>query len=269
METFDFLTSDKERLFVRRCRADQEKKAAVFIAGVESHGGWYEDTLNYLAEQGITSYFLDRRGSGKSGGFRGDIPSLRRLIQDLKEFTASVAGDHPGKPLILAAISWGAKWAAAFWRERHPYQQLLLITPGFYRKVDLPLRLKAGAVAALLAAPRTQFALPIFTESFTRNPTKLGFLAEDPGRLHQVSARFLKVNAELDLVIRGFQGIYPQRVCVFQAGQETIVDNPRSLGFVREHFFDLKTFTYPEAFHTLEFESKIPYRSDLAVSVLD
>jgi len=270
METFEFKVSDGEKLFVRRSRAVRERSVAVFIAGVESHGGWYEETLGALSESGTTAYFLDRRGSGKSSGLRGDLPSLRRLILDLEEFTDLCKSGHAGKPIDLFAISWGAKWAIHFWRKvsGNSYRKLILITPGLYRKVDLPFSLKVGAVFSVLAAPQKTFPIPILTESFTRSPERLRFLQEDPDRLHGITARFLKVNAELDLSLRRYSGIYPQPVVVFQAGKDLIVDNERSLTFLKQHFFDVRPTQYPEAFHTLEFEEKIPYGRDLVMSVL-
>ncbi len=270
METFEFKVSDGEKLFTRCFRASSERSVAVFIAGVESHGAWYERTLNALAENGITAYFLDRRGSGKSSGLRGDLPSLRRLVLDLEEFTGFCKNSHVGKPLSLFAISWGAKWAVNFWGRtaRNPYRKLILITPGIYRQVDLPFSLKAGAVCSVLAAPLKTFPIPIFTGSFTRSPEKLRFLEKDPDRLHFVTARFLRVNAELDLSLRRTSGVYPQPLFIFQAGRETIVDNARSLAFLKKHFFDVRLTEYREAHHTLEFETQIPYTQDLVRSIL-
>ena len=114
METFQFKTNDGEKLFVRKFCASPEKAVTVFLGGVESHGGWYEESLAFLQAGGITSYFLDTRGSGQSSFPRGDLKSVHQLLQDLTDFAAWVAGEHAGKPLVLSAISWGAKWALLF-----------------------------------------------------------------------------------------------------------------------------------------------------------
>jgi alpha-beta hydrolase superfamily lysophospholipase len=242
----------------------------VFVAGVESHGGWYEKTLRHLVDRGISSYFIDRRGSGRSGGTRGDIPSLSRLQKDLEEFTDFIRREHETDELILAAISWGAKWALHSWSQLspNPYRKLILITPGFFRQVDLPLSKKLEAGAASLVNPHALFPIPISTESFTQSPEKLNFLKEDLFRLKQVTAGFLKVNLMLDIFLKDLKGIFPQPVHLFEAGIEKIVHNEKNEEFLRKHFFDLKVTHYLKAYHTLEFEEGISYRDDLVRAIL-
>jgi len=271
MDSFLFKTSDEINLYVRQFPASSERAVAIFVAGVESHGGWYLDGLKSLAEKGVTSYFLDRRGSGKSEGLRGDIPALERLIEDLAEFRNYLRKSHPGKELTLCAISWGAKWALSYWKNgRHnSFHKLVLITPGLFRKVDLSASQKIRAVLAATLNPDQTFPLPIPEKLFTQNEEKLTFLKQDPIRLHRVTARFLKVNYQLEREMHRFTGIYPQKTHLFLAEQDKIVDNEKSRHFMRKHFFDLKIVNYPHAYHTLEFDVGEPYYCDLASAILD
>ena len=115
MITAFFTTTDNTDLYYRHFSATNEKAVVLFVGGIESHGGWYENSLEHLKEGGVTSYFLDRRGSGRSQGRKGDVLSLERLRSDLEEFSEFVKKNHPAKPLVLSAISWGAKLALSLW----------------------------------------------------------------------------------------------------------------------------------------------------------
>jgi alpha-beta hydrolase superfamily lysophospholipase len=198
---------------------------------------------------------------------------VERLLSDLKEITTHLSIDHSGKPLVLAAISWGAKGALAYWEEAarnpywwNPYERLLLITPGLFRRVHFPFSRKMLAGLSAVFNPLRSFEIPIPTTSFTQESDKLQFLENDTHRLREVTARFLKVDFELDQEMKNLRGIYPQPVRLFQAGIERIVDNEKTFEFLNRHFFDVKKVEYPQAFHTLEFERGISYREDLAAA---
>jgi len=271
MKSFLFKTTDHVNLFVREFRADAALSCVIFVAGVESHGGWYEESLNLLKNRGITSYFLDRRGSGRSEGLRGDIPDRKRLVEDLSEFGDFVKSRETGKPLCLAALSWGAKWALSYWKHtsQNIYNRLLLITPGIYRHVDLKISQKIKASLSHLCRRDELYTLPIPTPFFTQNRGKLDFLDHDPHRLHAVTARFLAVNFLMDREIRSLRGVYQQRLKLFLAGQDKIVKNEEATRFLKEHFYDVDIKIYPHASHTLEFEVGQPYFEDMSKMILN
>lgn len=264
-------TQDKIQLALHTFQASQEKTIALFLGGVESHGGWYGDSLAFLANSGVTAYFLDRRGSGSSGGRRGDLRNSETLYSDLEEVTRWIQKKHPNTPMVLGAISWGAKPALYFWfrAKNHPFKKLILVTPGIFRKVDLSRGEKFLAVAANMAAPFLTFRVPILTEHFTANQERLKFIATDPDRIRRVSARFLKTTFLMDRSLMRFRGIFPQPIHLFTAGHENIVDNDRNLEFINKHFFDIHIHRYPESFHTLEFEDEPAFKRDLTQAVLE
>lgn len=90
------------------------RASVVLLHGIQSHGGWYGDTCQGLADNGYSVSFLDRRGCGLNDRGRGDAPSFRRLLDDIAEFLR----DQP-RPRFLVGISWGGKLAVALQR-RHP-----------------------------------------------------------------------------------------------------------------------------------------------------
>ncbi len=83
----EFTASDGYRWRYRRYPAQGAVKAElVFIHGIQSHAGWYENSCSQLAQAGFAVAFLDRRGSGLNALGRGDAPGFRRLLDDLAEY---------------------------------------------------------------------------------------------------------------------------------------------------------------------------------------
>ena len=120
---------------------------------------------------------------------------------------------------------------------------------------------------SILAAPRALFDIPLNDpELFTDNPLRQQFIRDDPLKLERVTTSFLMASRRLDryalAVRKELQGC-PLRV--FLAGQDRIIDNARTKDFVRRlRWPERSIIEYPDAHHTLEFETQPqPYYSDL------
>jgi acylglycerol lipase len=85
-----FMTTDGETLFLRRWNPDSiqaaKKEIAVLIFhGLTAHSGAYNMAGKPISAGGYTTFGLDYRGHGLSGGNRGDSPNKDRWIADLAE----------------------------------------------------------------------------------------------------------------------------------------------------------------------------------------
>jgi alpha-beta hydrolase superfamily lysophospholipase len=84
-----FTTQDGEILFLRRWDSDSvpgKKSLAVLIFhGITAHSGAYDMAGKPISAGGYTTFGLDYRGHGLSGGNRGDSPGKERWIADLAE----------------------------------------------------------------------------------------------------------------------------------------------------------------------------------------
>jgi acylglycerol lipase len=85
-----FTTTDGETLFLRRWDPDSiepaKKDIAVLIFhGITAHSGAYGMAGKPISSGGYTTFGLDYRGHGLSGGNRGDSPNKERWIGDLAE----------------------------------------------------------------------------------------------------------------------------------------------------------------------------------------
>jgi alpha-beta hydrolase superfamily lysophospholipase len=79
------------------------------------HGGglWSNGLYQYMAQElrnnyNIATYLVDIRGSGNSGGPRGDAPSAECVWQDIDAIIHLAHTEHPHTPIFLAGHSSGA-----------------------------------------------------------------------------------------------------------------------------------------------------------------
>src|SRR5262249_18434769 len=93
----------------------QKRGQVVYLHAIQSHGGGYTASCQYLAAAGWEVFFLDRRGSGLNEQARGDVSCYKRLLADIHEFITATCATKP----FLLAVSWGGKLAVAL-EHRYP-----------------------------------------------------------------------------------------------------------------------------------------------------
>jgi alpha-beta hydrolase superfamily lysophospholipase len=101
-----FTTSDGETLFLRRWDPDTivpaKKDIAVLIFhGFTAYSGPYSMAGIPISKGGYTTFGLDYRGHGLSGGNRGDSPGKDRWISDLTESIKYVKSRGFSKVVVL------------------------------------------------------------------------------------------------------------------------------------------------------------------------
>jgi acylglycerol lipase len=101
-----FVTTDGETLFLRRWNpasiVPAKKDIAVLIFhGFTAHSGAYDMAGRPISSGGYTTFGLDYRGHGLSGGNRGDSPGKERWIADLAESVKYIKSLGYPKVIIL------------------------------------------------------------------------------------------------------------------------------------------------------------------------
>ncbi len=250
-----FSCSDGYAFHYRRYLPEGEPRAEiVYLHGIQSHAGWYEHSCHRLSGAGFGVSFLDRRGSGMNQANRGDATRFSRLVDEVEEYIFTLGR----KPVYLLAVSWGGKLAVAL-QKRHPglVKAMALMCPGFCPQIRPPLGQRLAILWARLTAPTRLFPIPLNDpELFTTNPRWLEFLRNDPLALHQATARLLIESVRLDAYLRFTVKFVQVPVLLMLAGQDRIIDNNRTRRFVEQFATADKTIIeYPDAHHTLEFET--------------
>jgi alpha-beta hydrolase superfamily lysophospholipase len=92
-----FTTTDGETLFLRRWNPDTltpaKKEIAVLIFhGITAYSGAYDVAGKTISAGGYTTFGLDYRGHGLSGGNRADSPGRERYTADLTEAIKHIKG---------------------------------------------------------------------------------------------------------------------------------------------------------------------------------
>lgn len=239
----------------------------VFVHGIQSHAGWYENSCRRLAEAGFAVSFLDRRGSGQNAEARGDTPSFRRLLDDIAEFLQPLRQQTPALPTFLAGISWGGKPVVALQR-RHPglVDGLALLCPGFCPRVSPSRKERLAILFSRLTNPRRLFPVPLSDpQLFTATPRWQDFIRDDPLSIREATTRFFVESVRLDLYLRFAVSHVQLPVLLLLAEHDRIIDNARTRAFVaRFPAIDKEVREYAGAHHTLEFESDPePFIADL------
>lgn len=275
----DFTTINYSDAYVGQARywrpPGSARGAILYLHGIQSHGGWFEGSACRLAEAGLHVLLPDRRGGGLNEVDRGHARTASRLLLDVVEAMAWLKGKAGIGSVTLVGVSWGGKLAAAAaFRQAEDIDRLVLVAPGLFPQVDLPIGQKVSVAVAALLQPRQPFQVPLDEpELFTDNPLRQAYIRDDPLRLRQATARFLFASRMLDLQVRGEAGrrVWPFAVTFLLAGKERIVDNERTKRFARSlRCRQVKIIEHSEAAHTLEFEpDPKAYYDDLVEAVLD
>ncbi len=245
----------------------------VALHGIQSHSGWYEATSSQLAHAGYDVRFLDRRGSGRNGCRRGDAPHYVRLIQDVRQFLDEIRHERnriaPNAPVVLTAVSWGGKVAAAtaaLFPDR--LDGLVLQYPGLCARIR-PTAWQRFLIRLACAGGKGQKRIDIPLDDpalFTSDPGWQEFIRRDRWTLRQVSLEFLQASLDLERLIDQRAASIVAPTLLMLAGGDEIIDNQATRALVSRFGAREQTvIEYPEARHTLEYE---PNREEIAADLI-
>lgn len=260
--------SDGYRAAVRWWRPPNPRGAVLYFHGIQSHGGWYEQSGAALAERGYTVLMPDRRGSGLNQSQRGHVDSLERAIADATDALDALLAATGQPAAHIVGVSWGGKLAVCLASQR-PQQvaSLSLVAPGLFPRVDLTTAQKFRVGIALINDRERTFPIPLNDPAyFTENPERVRFVQEDKLLLTHVTAPFLLVTRRMDRIVRRFgETSFRNPVHLLLAGRERIIDNDRTRDWLRAlPSPDRRITDYPDGCHTLEFDADPkPFLEDL------
>lgn len=99
-------TTDGETLFLRRwnpagIESSKSEVAVLILHGITAYSGAYDMAGKPFSESGYTTFGLDYRGHGLSGGNRGDSPGLERWVADMAETVTYIKGLGFSEVIVL------------------------------------------------------------------------------------------------------------------------------------------------------------------------
>ena len=101
-----FVAPDGAQLAYDAYEATAPRAAVLVLPGWADHAGRWRATGERLRDAGLSTYVLELRGHGRSGGRRGHLSRFSQLLGDLQAFRRAVRrrGD---RPQVLLGVSFG------------------------------------------------------------------------------------------------------------------------------------------------------------------
>ncbi|MBT4878260.1 MAG: alpha/beta fold hydrolase [Alphaproteobacteria bacterium] len=189
----------KDNLATHQWYSEKNKENIFYFHGMQSHGGWCSELGTYLQNKGVNLFILDRRGSGRSDGNRGDISDKKLLLQDYKQVI-----DHLFESKIKNKYCWllgqslGASiltsYLSSFAHNR--YKGIILVAPALGQ-----VRVKnSGEDIDSWSNKDSDAYIPINlpTEFYTQNQKYINFIEKDPLAIKQITFSTKKTMLDLD-----------------------------------------------------------------------
>ena len=236
-------------------------RAILYLHGIQSHGGWFLRSCDYLRRRGHTVLAPDRRGSGLNQQDRGHCHNPDQLIEDVDHCVDWLC-DKTGKSQIdIVAVSWSGKLALAYGAKfARKVRSIALVGPGLCARVDISLREKIAVGVHGVVDPHKMHEIPLNEPTlFTANPAMLEFIENDPLKLTHTTASFLVTSHRLDMKVRKIVNKLNMPIYLFLAQHDRIIDNQATIELLRPALTsppgcDESARIFTDAHHTLDFE---------------
>jgi alpha-beta hydrolase superfamily lysophospholipase len=244
------------------CWAPSEPSNAIgvlyYVHGIQSHAGWLFETGPALARGGVITYVLDRRGSGRSGGLRGDLPSAQIVTDDYLYGLRAVRHDWPDLPATVLGQSFGASIVAALAASGSlAVDRLIYCTPALGQQ-----RARHGAegmvkILKLTGLERSPIALD--DADYTDQERYLEFMANDHLMLRQLTDRGRATMVQLEQSYLEREATSTASVHFVRTTHDPIIAIDEAERMLRRLHQKISVVTFPIKQHYIEFS---PVRRD-------
>ncbi len=266
------LTNDYQA-YARYWQPDTLRGAVLYHHGIQSHCGWYESSPARLCDAGFAVLQIDRRGSGHNEADRGHAESADQLVADShaarRELTRrSGVGRHH-----LVGVSWGGKLVAAdYVIDPSNVASLSLVTPGLFPLVGVSKETMSKIGFAMIYEQSRLFDIPLNDPKlFTSSADWQAFHGRDALTLTQCTAGFYLASRRMDRMIAKLPQATPTPIHFLLAGEELIIDNPKTEAYIESFDWpNVTTTRYPASKHSIEFEPDAEqYMTDLTAFICE
>jgi alpha-beta hydrolase superfamily lysophospholipase len=272
MPEFEELTvqlSDHYPAYARLWPAKPCRGGVLFMHGIQSHCGWYEDSARRLQQNGFTVLQPDRRGSGRNRDRQmGHANSADQLIDDGFTCLRTLQERCNHTAVHLVGVSWGGKLVAAMHTTKPEHtQSLVLITPGLFPIVGVSKAEMFRIGLSMVGAPERLYDIPLNDPKlFTSLPDRIEYLERDPYQIRRATAGFYLASRRMDKITARLKNAPAVPIHLMLAEHERIIDNDKTRDFVRDLGWSHTIITtYRNSRHTLEFDpDRDAYLDDLA-----
>jgi pimeloyl-ACP methyl ester carboxylesterase len=225
-----------------------------YVHGIQSHAGWLFETGPELAQRGVVTYALDRRGSGRSGGVRGDLPSAQLITEDYLGGLHTVQRDLSNLPLTVLGQSFGGSIVASLAASGSlAADQLVYCTPALGQQ-----RARHGIerLTEILNSTGLEHSpIALDDEDYTNQARYLEFMANDHLMLRQITERSRATMVELEESYMDHQAALEASIQFVRTDTDPIIALDESERVLRDLHGKISTVTFPIRHHYVEFSA--------------
>lgn len=226
-----------------------------YIHGIQSHAAWLVETARTLSRFGIAVYALDRRGSGRSNGTPGDLPSAQIIAEDYFHGLAEVQRRHRGIATTVLGQSFGGSILASMAVAGMPgVARLIYCTPALGQQHA---RHGEGNLPALRALTGSDcFSLGLSDEDYTAKARYLEFMANDHLMLRQITQRTRATMVAIEDQYWGRSAETDADIHFVTVDRDPIIDLEAAAAVLRDLHPQAKTSNFACTGHYLEFSDQ-------------
>jgi len=234
-EEYNWTTFDGVSIYARAWKPQGTARAVIsLVHGLGDHSGRYPWLVEALTGAGYAVSSFDRRGEGKSGGPRTDIPSYEAILRDIDQHMENTKKRFPGMPLVMYGHSFGGAQTLCYvWRRKPAIAAVVASSPGLASGVPQPaLKIMAGRVLARLA-PRVHIPLGSPLSSISHDTAWLEATKADPLFTQGLSTRLAVEQLNTNQWILAQTEFPPLPLLIMQGTADQHVDPEVNIEFAR------------------------------------
>ena len=264
-EIASFTSADGHGIYYNKWKVENSQHVFIFLNGLESHVGWFDNMADSLVACGIRTYGLDRRGSGLNsrncGGFQD-------WIDDVEKLTTIARNENPVAKMHLVSICFGAKLATACAiQQPGKYDSLIYMSPGLAVKVAPTPAEKMRIAIDQLSRTYFNIRTPIkHDEMFTSRGKALYYLYNDKLRTHSPRASDFYQAMMIDKYISKNLDKQTTPSLALLAGNDQVVNNKKTRTVMNKFAQKPKIIQYPQSDHVIFFGK---YKEEMTTDLLN
>lgn len=260
--------TDSLPIAVRCFAPDASGIPVLMLHGLQSHSEWFSQSAYFISRLEHPVYAIDRRGSGLSPAPRGDIDRFERYIDEIGDVCDYVKASHGVDKMHFFGHCFGAIPAlATVYRYPGIALSLILTSPGFHTRTDLPVAGKARVILSLALPVNPYIPVPLKPEDFTDLPDIRAFIANDPLALREATAGFWLAIHQLRRYVRGAAKKPCAPIFTAFSARDNVSRTNKNIPFICGIESPARWLvTYEQASHILEFsDARDAFFYDLAL----
>jgi alpha-beta hydrolase superfamily lysophospholipase len=251
-------SEDGTKLAVRIAGDKGTRTPMVMLHGLQSHSGWFVQSQTFLVGLGFPLYAMDRRGSGRSEGARGDCTDFREMVADVHAVVNHARKQHQVEKVHVFGHCFGTIPATLFaTAQPELVASLILASSGIHTKVDLALARKLKLLWSKASRNTVQIPIPLKPEMFSDLDECVRFIQEDESQLRTATGSLYYEVRRARRYIQVHRHLLTMPIFMASAGDDPICDTAANERF----FWSLPArhkllVRYERSRHVIEFSEQ-------------